>query len=63
MGSPYLLDEMECSSTSPSPVAGEVTIYGATASKKFLPLRRRLLFNRLMRAKEQRILIAKRFSS
>ena len=51
------------SSTSPSPVAGEVTIYGATASKKFLPLRRRLLFNRLMCAKEQRILIAKRFSS
>jgi hypothetical protein len=33
------------------------------SEQKFLSLRQRLLFNRLVRVKKQRILIAKRFDS
>src|ERR1035441_277046 len=54
MGSP--LRATEYSSTPPSPVPGEATICGATASRNSFPLRRRLLFNRLVRVKKQRIL-------
>src|ERR1035438_9755227 len=47
---------MEYSSTPPSPLPGEGTIYGATESRNSSRLRRRLLFNRLVRVKQQRIL-------
>src|ERR1035438_3926780 len=55
MGSP-LLDGMEYSPTPPSPVPGEGSIYEATESRNSFPLRRRVLFNRLVRVKKQRIL-------